>query len=1214
MSAPLAAWAQLAVYPDNGVAQQDVCDLGPDGVLNLTGEFGNGGDDVLCDGTGPGASLRSDGSDSLIEQDNQGLIDASGVSIAANDHVAVQVFRHGFALLDQQTGIITRRLLTSLLADLGNTSGNGVWTGIPDIIWEPNERRFIMLFNTPATGFPLLLVSKSEDPTTNEDDWYVFYLDDIGGEHAALRLAAWPGVLLLTGDHISAGNYVGSSVFAYALDELESGSLWASAKCIDCSTKPWLAASISRPTEAALGAAAYLVTGKARANDPAVCPTYPICVGGLDSGVLIYRATPDFTTGEIAVSPANYVADPNLFVEKQPGALDSGDNFEPGQPRNFVQVVPQLDQVIFQNNAWTPYIAPVFLQTAAGAPRSAVFSNLTDRLAASEWRPTIWTTRENQLDDGSVSVIWEQIDVSAATPVLLQWGLEGGGNSHRWMPSLGVDKLGNMALGMSMSEPLLSSGNLFGPLPRYPRLAINMRLRTDTPNQLKYSNPWNENCPYTVSATGLEACSFQGQGDTPKAMEGGDGRWGGNSAMALMPDGCSFLYSNQLITAEGGIGGGIFTEPPPTWAQWRTRIAVVQLDPLCGETAKPYLAQTESDGINEPQPDTLYLHAWDEPGGSGLAGPPYCVIDGERVSAAFVGSLGGDTYAIEVPGNALVDCTAVDRAENETTEAFRIVADEPPQVYAFSVATNEDTAVSINFAAHVSDDLTPVQSLIYSVITGPSKGGLIAFGGSATYTPNPNVSGSDAITYQACDESGQCASAVVSIQINPVDDAPVAKSDSATLTEDDPATLLYVLANDVDVDGGPQAVASVSPASHGTVMNGTTHISYQPAANYCNEGGSPDQFTYSLTPGGSTATVSVTVACVNDSPQVIVDGPVLRDEGQTGSYTFSTVDPDVGDSFTLVTRRCGIGGVISNVSFSTITGAGSFDCVFTDGPALQVVWVQVADAAGAQNNTGGKVVTVKNVAPQPQVDAVAGGLAFIPVATWFDLEASFTDPGDDQFTADVDWDNDGNFDENLGAVIRSGFVASHAYATAGTYTIVLRVADEDGGAATASAVIEVLDIGAGLQRIADDLARQLGADPAKDPALQAAIDSLIGNNGGESDNGAKDKLAGGERATALQKLLDAQLALAAAGGPEVATPMLLIAQIARVVMESTVTEARDATGCQLPLEKSCSKGERKSFDKILAYASAGDVAYAAGNYVEAVAQFEQAVMLAEDLL
>ena len=90
-----------------------------------------------------------------------------------------------------------------------------------------------------------------------------------------------------------------------------------------------------------------------------------------------------------------------------------------------------------------------------------------------------------------------------------------------------------------------------------------------------------------------------------------------------------------------------------------------------------------------------------------------------------------------------------------------------------------------------------------------------------------------------------------------------------------------MLANDTDVDGGPKTIDSVTQPANGTVVitGGGTGLTYQPDPNYCNSqaGGSPDTFTYTLN-GGSTATVSVTVTCVDDPPIAVNDtATVLED-------------------------------------------------------------------------------------------------------------------------------------------------------------------------------------------------------------------------------------------------------------------------------------------------------------------------------------------------
>ena len=106
----------------------------------------------------------------------------------------------------------------------------------------------------------------------------------------------------------------------------------------------------------------------------------------------------------------------------------------------------------------------------------------------------------------------------------------------------------------------------------------------------------------------------------------------------------------------------------------------------------------------------------------------------------------------------------------------------------------------------------------------------------------------------------------IGITVTCVDDNPVAVNDSATINEDSGANAIDVLANDTDVDGGPISITSVTQPANGTVaiLGGST-LTYRPDTDYCNSGsGAPDTFTYSLSPGGSTATVSVTVICVDD--------------------------------------------------------------------------------------------------------------------------------------------------------------------------------------------------------------------------------------------------------------------------------------------------------------------------------------------------------------
>ena len=108
--------------------------------------------------------------------------------------------------------------------------------------------------------------------------------------------------------------------------------------------------------------------------------------------------------------------------------------------------------------------------------------------------------------------------------------------------------------------------------------------------------------------------------------------------------------------------------------------------------------------------------------------------------------------------------------------------------------------------------------------------------------------------------------------VNTAGPPPTAVNDAATVNEDPGATAVPVLSNDQSSEGWAQTISSATHPANGTVVltggpRPHTGLTYQPDANYCNNppGTTPDTFTYTLT-GGSTATVSMTVTCVDDAP------------------------------------------------------------------------------------------------------------------------------------------------------------------------------------------------------------------------------------------------------------------------------------------------------------------------------------------------------------
>src|SRR5439155_19837124 len=114
---------------------------------------------------------------------------------------------------------------------------------------------------------------------------------------------------------------------------------------------------------------------------------------------------------------------------------------------------------------------------------------------------------------------------------------------------------------------------------------------------------------------------------------------------------------------------------------------------------------------------------------------------------------------------------------------------------------------------------------------------------------------------------------------------------------------------------------------------------------------------------GATSNISsIAVAVSNVAPTVTLSGPGSASEGQTQHYTFSTSDPGQ-DTFSVVSITASPDATLSNQTFDSGTGSGSFDVTFLDGPNTSTVSLQVQDSDGANSNVSSIDVSVANVAP-----------------------------------------------------------------------------------------------------------------------------------------------------------------------------------------------------------------------------------------------------------
>ena len=133
---------------------------------------------------------------------------------------------------------------------------------------------------------------------------------------------------------------------------------------------------------------------------------------------------------------------------------------------------------------------------------------------------------------------------------------------------------------------------------------------------------------------------------------------------------------------------------------------------------------------------------------------------------------------------------------------------------------------------------------------------------ATTYTITTSASQTQTCTVN--NGAGTIAGAdVTDVFIDCVINDPVAIDDqNVTVLEDSGANTIDVLSNDTSY--GQISIASITQPGGGLVIitNNGANLSYQPQQDVC---GFVDTFTYTLN-GGSSATVSVNILCVNDQP------------------------------------------------------------------------------------------------------------------------------------------------------------------------------------------------------------------------------------------------------------------------------------------------------------------------------------------------------------
>jgi gliding motility-associated-like protein/uncharacterized repeat protein (TIGR01451 family) len=213
--------------------------------------------------------------------------------------------------------------------------------------------------------------------------------------------------------------------------------------------------------------------------------------------------------------------------------------------------------------------------------------------------------------------------------------------------------------------------------------------------------------------------------------------------------------------------------------------------------------------------------------------------------------------------------------------------------------------------------------LTTSIVQPPAHGTVtVDSAGKLVYTPNANYNGVETFTYRVCDNGtpSLCATGTITITVTPVNDAPVAVNDVATIAEDGVLNGTSLLSNDSDPDGNTLTINTtpkIGPSFGTLIINTNGTYAYTPAANY----NGTDSFTYEVCDNGTpslciTATVTITITSVNDLP--VASGDVLN----------AHIDKELNGSVSQNDITSGDGGNVWSVVGSPTNGTLQFN---TDG-------------------------------------------------------------------------------------------------------------------------------------------------------------------------------------------------------------------------------------------------------------------------------------------
>ncbi len=255
----------------------------------------------------------------------------------------------------------------------------------------------------------------------------------------------------------------------------------------------------------------------------------------------------------------------------------------------------------------------------------------------------------------------------------------------------------------------------------------------------------------------------------------------------------------------------------------------------------------------------------------------------------------------------------------------------PPIALARNLSALEDTPKAITLQA----DSGSSASLSFQISTPPAHGSLSGSAPNLVYTPAPNYFGSDSFQFTVSEGSLTSAPALVSLNVQPVNDAPVALPDSLTL--DAGASIPLVLKGS-DIDSTVLTFAIIKSPSAGTLSGSGANRTY--TANPNASGSDSVDFTVfdgSLTSAPARISITIRAVTIVNQPPIALARSITLAEDSSASVALAGSDPENAPLTFLVTRLPAHGSLTGNppnLSYkpaADFNGPDSFEYTVSDG-------------------------------------------------------------------------------------------------------------------------------------------------------------------------------------------------------------------------------------------------------------------------------------------